>query len=127
MSRWSDGIRAHFLERPELPASELYALFLLPAEISQAEFEKAVRVFRMEYDIVAGTLRPDDSLDIFVKQPETHGPIDWFLTQPVYEDRLSELNYHLGQERWRTRAPRLKSWASTIREYVLAWAGNSLD
>jgi hypothetical protein len=120
---YTSGVTARFNDRAVLEAEELYRLFALPPEIDVDMLTNALQIFLEEYDIPAGSLRPDDSMRCFVDPPRTKNPISWFFARASYEDRLSELSYHLGKARHRAGLKALPAWPATIRDYVIAYAG----
>ncbi len=118
-----DSVLQHFQDREVLSAKQLHQQFSLPVDVSDDDLERALEIFATEYNLPAGKLRADDSLDLFVRPPRIRNPITWFFTQSAYEDRLSELNYHIKKARKRAHVAELSASPKTARDYVLACLG----
>ncbi len=125
--RWLDSIQAHFAARRERSIEELYTEFALPVDVTPEELRAALDVFRETYGVSIGSLQSGDTLDTFAKQPKTHGPIDWWMTQAAFEDRVNDLNDHVTKGRKRKGASDLIRSPKTMREFVLAVVGKNLD
>ncbi len=116
-------IAARFHGRPVLTPDELLNIFALPRDVTRDVLLSALEIFREEYDIPVGRLRPADAMAWFLDPPRTKNPIALFFAQAAHEDRLSELSFHLGKARHRAGQGRLPAWPATIRDYVVAYAG----
>lgn len=120
---WQQELQAQFANREELSASALVAAFDLPAEIPEDALMQGLSVFKEEYGVSVGRLRPSDSLALFTEPPRTRNPIRWLFVRAAFEDRTSELNYRLAKRLRSIGAPARVRPLSTLRDYVLAWQG----
>jgi len=120
---WLVDLQTHFRGRVELSPTDLLKEFSLPSGITADVLREALKVFKEEYDISTGLLRPSDSLAIFMEGPKSHNPIAWYFERSQLEDRLSAVNYHLkkGRKKWEASPPFASP--TTMRDYVLAWLG----
>ena len=123
---WLADVKDRFRDRTELSSTELYDQFALAGQVHQDELACAFTVFRVEFGISPGLLRGDDSLELFTQPPHTRNPLVWPFIRMEFEDRMSELNYHLKRGRKLCGASELSRPPKTVREYVLAWAGRDL-
>jgi hypothetical protein len=67
---------------PHLPREPLLELFQL---------------IRMEYDLPAGLLRPEDSIQLLAAPFSVRNPLKWIFEEAAIEDATSELYYRLGK------------------------------
>ena len=118
-----ESVRRNFQHRRVLSPTELHSEFALADAVSAQDLARALSIFDEAYGVKAGLLRADDTLETFTVFPGERNPFTWLFCRFQYEDRLGDLNVHLGIGRARTGASRLAQWPSTVREYVLEWSG----
>ena len=121
---WQEELQKRFAGRQELASSQLAIEFMATEPTSSKALEEVLNLFREEYGIEPGLLRPDDPLSIFAEPPRTGNPVTWLFNRAAVEDRVSELNHRLMQQRREISAPPLQRSPVTVREYVLAWLGS---
>ena len=121
--RWQTTLRRHFGERSDLELSELAREFRLPESVPEEVLRDCLQLFEQEYEVPFSRLRPDDGLELFSEPPRTKNPVSWLFNRAAIEDRLGELNHQLFRQRRAIGAPPLQRAPTTMREYVLAWAG----
>lgn len=118
---WQKVIEDRFANREELSVNALVAAFDLPPDIKEEVLMQGLSVFKEEFGIPVGRLRPSDSLSLFTEPAPTRNPIRWLFARAAIEDRTSELNYRLAKRRKAICAPVREKSLSTVRDYVLAW------
>ena len=123
--KWLNDVQSHFAGRSLLSERELMAEFGLPPSLEEADLREALCVFSEEYRIPIGALRGDDPLELFTTPPSTRNPIAWLFNQAAFEDRLSELRYHLQMTGKRHGASLQGPVPTTIRDYALVCLGLS--
>lgn len=120
---WPQELQARFADREELSASALAEVFDMPPDWQEDMLVQGLAVFKEEYGVPIGRLRPSDSLALFTEPPQTRNPIRWLFARAAFEDRTSELNYRLAKRRQSIGAPARERRLGTLRDYVLAWNG----
>ena len=121
--RWQDVIRSRFGEREDLGADELYEQYWAVTGLPKAKVLECLELIETEYQLAAGILRPEDSLDLLFDAVSTRNPLKWFLSQPAIEDRASEINHQLAKRM--EESGTLGTWRSieTVDDLIRAWCG----
>ncbi|HUQ32751.1 MAG TPA: hypothetical protein VM095_11565 [Pyrinomonadaceae bacterium] len=125
MAYWQEVIRARFGEREDLGVEVLYARYWAAEGLSKLEVLECLNLIETEYELPAGILRADDSLDLLFDSISTRNPFKWWSAQPPIEDRASEINYQLGM-RLKDHGT-LGTWTNikTIDDLIHAWCGKT--
>ena len=123
MTPGKEGPAAESLvDREEFGLQRLWEQFRIPGEPQLEAFNECLGLITQECGIVAGKLRPDDTLESVMGKPQTRNPLAWLVDRASFEDRSSELSYRLKQRRKGLGAPAGPVRTPTsIRDYVLAW------
>ncbi len=119
MASKKEAIRAWFVGREEL-SHEGMARHFEVSDDQLPEVLNALRLFEEEYGVRAGSLRRDDSLEIFFAGVGTS--LIEAINNLELSDSLSELNYRLGTRRRLLRLP-MEPTPETIGDFVGAWMG----
>lgn len=115
--RWLNELRAHLEGRRELGTAELLDEFTGGAAVDERELLECLQIFDEEYGVPPGRLRASDSMRLFTAEPES-SVASWLFDRFAYEDRLSELSYHLASLRARRGLGNRFPPPETLRDYV---------
>ncbi len=123
-SHWQREMLTRFSDRDDIGKEQFFERYFRSTGLPKQPVMECLEHIEIEYELPAGLLRPEDSLDKLVEMPKPKNIWQWFEYQVKAGDRQGELQYQVHKRLKKHKT--LQDWKDkllTIDDLLRAWCG----